>query len=269
MIRLTFLGSGTSGGVPVISCDCAVCRSLNPKNKRLRSSVLFQVNDLHILVDTSPDLRQQLLRQPIPRVDAVLYTHAHADHIFGLDELRRFNYLQKERIAAYAHPETSIKLRSIFDYAFHQGALRPGVPNLSLQDIEGKFNIAETEIIPIPLLHGGQEILGFRIGNMAYCTDVSGIPDASYKLLENLDILVLGALREKPHPTHFSLGQAIEQAQKINAKQTYFTHISHILNHDKHGKDLPDSCTFAYDGLVLESVDTTKVPKSVETSILS
>ena len=251
-MRLTFLGSGTSGGVPVINCDCAVCRSLNPKNKRLRSSVLFEVNGLNILVDTSPDLRQQLLRQPIPRVDAVLYTHAHADHIFGLDELRRFNYLQKERIQAYAHPETSLKLRSIFDYAFHRGALRKGVPNLSLQDIKGKFSIAGTEIIPIPLLHGNQEILGFRIGNIAYCTDVSAIPEASYKFLENLEYLILDALREKPHPTHFSLDQAIEQAQKISAKQTYFTHISHILDHDKHGQDLPETIQFAYDGLVLE-----------------
>jgi len=251
-MQMTFLGSGTSGGVPVISCDCTVCRSLNPKNKRLRSSVLFQVEGLNILVDTSPDLRQQLLRQPIPRVDAVLYTHAHADHIFGLDELRRFNYLQKERIPAYAHPETSIKLRSIFDYAFHEGALRPGVPNLSLMDIKGKFSIAGIEIIPVPLLHGNQEILGFRIGDLAYCTDVSAIPETSYPLLENLEYLILDALREKPHPTHFSLDQAIDQAQKINAKQTYFTHISHILDQDKHGQGLPESIRFAYDGLVLE-----------------
>lgn len=251
-MRLTFLGSGTSGGVPVISCDCAVCRSLNPKNKRLRSSVLFQIDGLNILVDTTPDLRQQLLRQPIPRVDAILYTHAHADHIFGLDELRRFNYLQKERIPAYANAQTAEKLHSIFDYAFHRGPLRPGVPNLSLTDIHGAFSIADTEIIPVPLLHGKQEILGFRIGGLAYCTDVSAIPESSYPLLENLDCLILDALREKPHPTHFSLDEAIHQAQKIGAKQTYFTHISHILDHDRHGQDLPESIQFAYDGLVLE-----------------
>ena len=250
-MRVTFLGSGTSGGVPVISCSCDVCRSLNPKNKRLRSSILIEADGLNILVDTSPDLRQQLLRRPVERIDAVLYTHAHADHIFGLDELRRFNYLQKERIPAYANKSTAETLRSIFHYAFQSGALKPGVPNLSLEIIDRTFDISGVTIIPVPLLHGDQEILGFRIGTFAYCTDVSRIPKESYKLLEGLDVLVLDALREKPHPTHFSLEQALEQAARINAKKTWFTHISHILDHDKHGQNLPGSCAFAYDGLEL------------------
>ncbi len=254
-MRVTFLGSGTSGGVPVINCDCSVCRSLNPKNKRLRSSVLVEINGLNFLVDTSPDLRQQLLRRRIERVDAVLYTHAHADHIFGLDELRRFNYLQKERIPAYANKSTAETLHSVFHYAFQSGALRPGVPNLSLEIVEHVFDISGVKIIPIPLLHGEQEILGFRIGNFAYCTDVSRIPEESYRLLQELDVLVLDALREKPHPTHFSLDQALEQAAKIGAKQTWFTHISHILDQDTHGQNLPKSCAFAYDGLELELVN--------------
>lgn len=251
-MHVTFLGSGTSGGVPVINCNCSVCRSLNPKNKRLRSSILIETGGLNILVDTSPDLRQQLLRRPVERVDAVLYTHAHADHIFGLDELRRFNYLQKERIPAYANQSTAETLRSIFHYAFHSGALRPGVPNLSLTVINKIFTVSGVKIIPIPLLHGEQEILGFRIGNFAYCTDVSHIPAKSYELLKDLEILVLDALREKPHPTHFSLEQALEQAAKIGANKTWFTHISHILDQDKHGQNLPASCAFAYDGLELE-----------------
>ena len=251
-MRVTFLGSGTSGGVPVLNCDCDVCRSSHPKNKRLRSSLLIQAADLHLLVDTSPDLRQQLLRCPIPREDAILYTHAHADHIFGLDELRRFNYLQKERIPAYTNHPTSEKMLEVFDYAFHNGPLRPGVPNLSMHLVDGLFKISDLEILPIPLLHGKQDILGFRIGNFAYCTDVSCIPESSYDLLENLDVLVLDSLREKPHPTHFSLGQAIDEASKIKATKTYFTHISHILDHERHGNNLPANCHFAYDGLALE-----------------
>jgi len=251
-MRVTFLGSGTSGGVPVIACDCDVCMSDNPKNKRLRSSILIESDDQYILVDTSPDLRQQLLRCPIPRVDAILYTHAHADHIFGMDELRRFNYLHKIRIPAYAHEQTAEKLRMIFDYAFHEGDLRPGVPNLSLHVVKDVFDVNSVSVTAIPLLHGNQEIFGYRIGNFAYCTDVNQIPDESYALLQGLDILVLDALREKPHPTHFSLEPAIEQAEKIGAKKNWFTHISHILDHERHGELLPETCAFAYDGLSFE-----------------
>lgn len=251
-MRVTFLGSGTSGGVPVLNCDCRVCRSLHPKNKRLRSSVLIQENNAHILVDTSPDLRQQLLRTRVPRVDGILYTHAHADHIFGLDELRRFNYLQKERIPAWAHIKAAEKMRDVFDYAFGEGPLKPGVPNVSMTVVDGPFTAAGIPVTPIPLMHGQQEIFGFRIGNFAYCTDVNHIPEESYALLQNLDVLVLDALREKPHATHFSLEQAIAEAQKIKAGQTWFTHISHILDHVDHGSLLPDGCQFAYDGLVLE-----------------
>ena len=196
---------------------------------------------------------QQLLRHPIPRVDAILYTHTHADHIFGLDELRRFNYLHKKRIPAYAHEQTAEKLRMIFDYAFHKGDLRPGVPNLSLHVVNGVFDVNGVSVTAIPLLHGRQEIFGFRLGNFAYCTDVNQIPDESYALLQGLDILVLDALREKPHPTHFSLEQAIEQAARIGAAKTWFTHISHILDHEKHGSHLPTNCAFAYDGLTFEA----------------
>lgn len=251
-MQITFLGTGTSGGVPMINCDCAVCQSDNPKNKRLRCSVMVEENNQRILIDTTPDLRQQLLSHPFATIDAVLITHTHADHIFGMDELRRFNYIQKAPIPVYGNEQAIKKLQSIFDYAFVKESWKPGVPSLLANVLNGVADIGGIRVVPIPLDHGPQRILGFRIGGFAYCTDVSHIPEESYKLLGNLDVLVLDALREKEHPTHFTLQQAIAEAQKIKAKQTYFTHISHVLDHDVHGRQLPGNCAFAYDGLVLD-----------------
>lgn len=251
-MKVTFLGTGTSGGIPVINCDCPVCASSNPRNKRLRCSVMIEVEGLHLLIDTCTDMRQQFLTHYFPKIDAVLFTHSHADHIFGLDELRRFNYLQKDQIPVYGNQTTIGHLKQIFNYAFNDGDLHFGRPNLSENIVNGRLEIDGVEIYPIPLLHGSLEILGYRIGNFAYCTDVSRIPGDSYKLLQDLDVLVLDALREKKHPTHFSLDEAVLEAQKIKAKKTYFTHISHILDYDKHGSLLPDNCCFAYDGLVLD-----------------
>jgi len=251
-MRLTFLGTGTSGGIPMINCNCSVCRSDNPKNKRLRCSIMIEVKGLHILVDTAPDLRQQFLRQPFPKIDAVLFTHSHADHIFGLDDLRRFNYIQQAPIPVYGNPETIQRLQTIFDYAFVKTDWHPGRPNLTAAVIEQPFHINDVFVIPVPLNHGKQQILGYRIGNFAYCTDVSHIPAESYALLSGLEILILDALREKAHPTHFNLQQALSEAQKINARQTYFTHMSHKIDHEKHGALLPANMAFAYDGLALE-----------------
>jgi len=250
-VRVFFLGTGTSGGVPVINCNCPVCHSANPKNKRLRSSVMIESNGKYLLIDTTPDMRQQFLRHPFPRIDAVLYTHAHADHVFGLDEIRRFNYLMKKRIPAYGNAPTIERLTKVFDYAFKAPEIefQKGIPNLSAHVIEEPVEIEGIRIIPIPLIHGEQTVLGYRIGNFAYCTDVNRIPEKSYALLENLQVLVLDALREKRHPSHFSLGEAITEARKIGANKTYFTHISHILDHERHGQMLPKQMEFAYDGL--------------------
>lgn len=251
-MKVTFLGTGTSQGIPVINCDCSVCRSDNPKNKRLRASVLIENKGIIIIIDTSPDFRQQLLRNPVDKIDAVLYTHVHADHIFGFDDLRRFNWMQKKRIPIYGNQYSINHLSNNFTYAFGTGDLMPGVPNLAPNIINGSVKIDSLNIIPIPLMHGEQEILGYRIENFAYCTDVSHIPDTTYALLENLDLLVLDALREKPHPTHFSLGEAIKQAQKINAGQTYFTHMNHCIDHEVHSANLPEKIYLAYDNLTIE-----------------
>jgi phosphoribosyl 1,2-cyclic phosphate phosphodiesterase len=249
---ITFLGTGTSQGIPLINCACSVCTSEDPRNKRLRTSISVQTGDTTILIDTTPDLRQQLLMNPISKLTAVLYTHCHADHIYGLDDVRRFNILQKERIPAYADEDTMRRLLLVFDYAFGNGKLNYGVPNLSANYISDSFTIHDLSVIPIELFHGDLPILGFRIGDFAYCTDVSRIPQESYKKLENLKVLILDALRIREHPTHFSLAEAVEEAKKISAQETYFVHMSHNINHEEHQKSLPESIYFAYDGLKLK-----------------
>lgn len=251
-MKITFLGTGTSHGVPAINCDCSVCASDNPKNKRLRSSVLIENEGLNILIDTSPDFRQQFLRKKVDRIDAVLYTHVHADHIFGLDDLRRFCMTQKEMIPIYGSKASIDHLKNIFTYAFGQGEFKYGYPNLEANIIDSKFAAKECEIIPIPLYHGKSIIFGYRINNFAYCTDVNKIPDESYQYLKNLDVLVLDALREKPHPTHLSIKRAIKESLKIKAKRTFFTHMNHKIEYKEHSKILPEFIQLAYDGLELE-----------------
>jgi len=251
-IKITFLGTGTSQGVPLINCSCPVCTSSDSRNKRMRTSITVSNGHTTILIDTTPDMRQQLLRYPVPAIDAVLYTHAHADHIYGIDDLRRFNVLQRSRIPVYGNKETLNRLTGLFDYAFGDGNLNFGVPNLRAIEVNGKFNVNDLSIEPIGLLHGEQTVLGFRIGDFAYCTDVNHIPQKSYSKLKGLKILVLDALREAEHPTHFSLAQAIEQAKHINAEKTYFIHMSHEIDHVKHSSFLPDRIAFTYDGLTLD-----------------
>jgi phosphoribosyl 1,2-cyclic phosphate phosphodiesterase len=249
-----FLGTGTSHGVPMIGCECEVCQSIDPRDNRTRTSILVETDDgLAILVDTTPDLRLQALRHRLRRVDAILYTHAHADHLFGLDDVRRFNAVSGQAMPIFARGDTLGEIRQRFGYVFAGG--RPaggGLPELRLWTIGGPFCIGRQEVVPVAILHGRREILGYRFGAFAYLTDCSGIPDASLALLEGLDVLVLDALRRRPHSTHFSLDQAVAMAGRIGARQTYFTHMAHDLGHLETCARLPPGVTLAYDGLTLD-----------------
>ncbi|MFH1429533.1 MAG: MBL fold metallo-hydrolase [Candidatus Margulisiibacteriota bacterium] len=251
--KVTFLGTGTSFGMPEINCDCRVCTSDNPKNTRSRCSILLELdNEKNIIVDTSIDFRQQCLKNKVKSIDAILITHCHADHVFGLDDTRKYHKLQKTEIPCYAEYNSAEELRRIFNYAF--GAAKQtggGVPGLDLKVIDGPFKACGLPIIPMTVMHGIVPITAFRLGNIAYVTDCSQIPEESYALLNGLDVLILDALRITPHPTHFNLEEAIEAAQRIGAKKTYFTHIAHQIEHEKVSRGLPDGIDLAYDGLVI------------------
>ena len=253
-LTVMLLGSGTSHGIPMIACDCPVCTSADPRDQRTRPSIAVAYDDTSILIDTSPELRLQCLANGIRRVDAVLYTHHHFDHIAGLDDLRRFNHVQRRSLPCHGLPETLDRLRAMFAYAFEEDLDYPSAkPHLTLHPISGPFEIGGGTITPIPLLHGRLSILGFRIGDFAYCTDVSEIPADSWPLLAGLDVLILDALRKRLHPTHFNLDQAVDHARRIAARRTYFTHIAHELPHEETNRALPPGMTLAHDGLVIHS----------------
>jgi len=250
--KITVLGSGTSVGVPTVGCHCAVCRSDDPRDNRLRPSILVSYGQRNVVIDTTPDFRTQILRAKVDHVDAVVYTHPHADHIMGLDEVRRFNVINKMPVPAYADDRTLADLTRTFSYAFEPNAPKGGgVPDLRLWRIGGTFSLGRQDVTPVPLIHGPWKILGFRIGRFAYLTDCSGIPEGSLALLGGLHTLVLDALRRKPHPTHFTLDQAVAMARRIGAEQTYFTHIAHDLGHAETCAALPAGMALAYDGLTL------------------
>jgi phosphoribosyl 1,2-cyclic phosphate phosphodiesterase len=253
-MRVTFLGTGTSTGVPVVGCHCRVCTSTNPKDQRLRQSVAIETGGKHLLIDTTPDLRLQLLRHPIPRLDFVLFTHSHADHMMGLDDIRPFNFRQRESIHAYANAPTAKAVRRAFSYIWDdRSQIGGGKPQLELHEIEGKFSHDGVEITPIPVAHGNWTILGFRIGNFAYITDTNGIPDSSLKLLEGVESLALDGLRPAPrHPTHFVIDEAVEYAKRIRAKETWIIHLAHEVAHDEVEAALPEGIRLSYDGLVLD-----------------
>jgi phosphoribosyl 1,2-cyclic phosphate phosphodiesterase len=254
-VRVTLLGTGTSGGVPVPTCDCAVCRSDDPRDRRLRTSALIESGGRKLLIDTSPDLRQQALRYGIERIDAILYTHAHADHILGFDELRVFNWRQGGPIPGYASPDTLRRLRRTFWYAFEEGDAEVARPALAPREIDGPFEVGGVPVVPVPVQHGSLPILGFRVGGFAYLTDVSGLPEASYALLEDLDVIVLSALRKRPHPTHWTIERATEAAVRIGARRTLLTHISHEVSHAEVDGELADGVELAHDGVRLEIPD--------------
>jgi phosphoribosyl 1,2-cyclic phosphate phosphodiesterase len=262
-MRVTVLGSGTSHGVPAIGCDCSVCRSLDPKDRRTRPSILIELDASppsafagavrSILVDTSTDLRAQALANDVRRVDAILFTHGHADHVFGLDDVRRYNQMQQGAIACYADADTVESLRRMFAYVFEPPRQKGGgLPQLSLFRVAGPMTLGGVEIVPVPLLHGRLPVLGFRIGPFAYLTDCNCIPEASWRLLAGVRTVILDALRHRPHSTHFSVSEALAASVRLGAERTYFTHICHDLGHAATNAQLPPGVELAYDGLVLE-----------------
>ena len=253
---LTFLGTGTSTGVPVLGCDCAVCRSDDPRNNRLRPSVLIRLPLGNLLVDTGPEMRLQLLRAKVGVVHAIAYTHAHADHLFGLDDARLFPKRIGGPVPVYCEEETEESIRSVFHYAFNEHALRipgGGVPQLRFERIGPgtPFDLLGERITPIRLEHGRFHVLGFRIRDLAYCTDVVRIPEESWPLLEGVDTLILDALRFEPHPTHFNLEQALGVVERLKPRRAYLTHLSHSFDHEATESGLPTGVALAYDGLSL------------------
>lgn len=282
--QLVLMGTGTSIGVPVVGCDCPICQSGDPKNHRLRSGVLVRAPEGEFVVDTGPELRLQLLQNKATFIQAALFTHAHADHIMGLDDLRIFGF-RKAKMALQAAEEEALDAGIVFDpdeaaksnpgniplycerlvedsirQVFHYAFTDPGshshryaAPRLAFEQIQPneKLRVLGQDVLPIRLHHGKLPILGFRFGNVAFCTDVSTIPAASRELLEGLDVLILDALRYQPHPTHLSVSQAIKWAERLKPKQTYLTHMSHDLDYHQLRKDLPDGIAPAYDGLTI------------------
>jgi phosphoribosyl 1,2-cyclic phosphate phosphodiesterase len=250
---VTFLGTGTSTGVPVVGCPCRVCASDDPRDKRLRQSVKIESNGKYFLIDTTPDLRLQLLRDPIPRLDFILYTHSHSDHLMGLDDIRPFNFRQRETVHAFASPSTAKAVRRAFAYIWDGSQVGGGKPQLELHEIDGPFTHDGIEIIPLPVQHGDWTILGFRVGPFAYITDTNGIPDDTMRLLEGVESVALDALRPGPrHPTHFIIDEAVAAAQKIGAKETWLIHLAHEVAHAEAESRLPNGVRLAYDGLRLE-----------------
>ncbi|WP_026966175.1 MBL fold metallo-hydrolase [Algoriphagus terrigena] len=251
-MKVNFLGTGTSQGVPVIGCDCEVCKSLDFRNKRFRTSIHVEAEGVSLVVDTGPDFRMQMLRAGVQRLDAILFTHEHKDHTAGLDDIRPFNFMQQTDIPIFAARNVLDQVQREYAYIFSSKKY-PGVPQVEPVEItENPFNVKGLDVTPIPVLHYKLPVFGFRIGDFSYITDANHIPEESMKLLEGTEVLVLNALQITPHISHFTLDEAIAVAKKIGARRTYFTHISHRLGlHDAVDKQIPEGMALAYDGLEL------------------
>ncbi len=253
-MKITFLGTGTSQGVPVISCPCVVCTSTNKKDNRLRSSVMIECDGKVFVVDSGPDFRQQMLREKVQRLDALIFTHSHKDHTAGMDDIRAFNYFMKKPTEVFATEYTQEKLRQEFPYIFHKSDY-PGIPELNFHTVTGdeNFRVEGFEVVPIKVLHYKMPVLGFRFGDFTYITDANQIQEEEKKKIYGSKVLVLNALQNEKHISHFTLEEAIIVAKELKAEKTYFTHISHRLGlHDEVNANLPAGIELAYDGLVIE-----------------
>ena len=249
-MKVTFLGTGTSQGVPVIGCSCEVCRSLDYRDKRFRTSIHIEVDGQSIVIDTGPDFRQQMLRENITRLDAVILTHAHRDHTSGIDDVRAYNFLQNMNMPVFGTTETLNQIKSDFSYIFGPDNY-PGLPRLDLHPITEKpFNLNGTTITPLPVLHLRLPVFGFRIGNFSYITDANSIPETTFEKLKGSHTLVINALQREQHISHFNLDQAVDIVKRINPEKAYFTHISHKMGlHSVVSKELPANVFLAVDGL--------------------
>ena len=251
-VELTVLGSGTSLGVPTIGCPCRVCLSSDPRDKRTRPSILLRYNGHAVVIDTGPDFRFQAIRAGLNRLDAVLYTHGHADHVLGLDDTRAFTLNTNKTIPIYANQSALRGIRRIFQYAFDGYAPFGGVPSIEDHLITGPLELFGLEFVPVQVLHGRLEVLGFRFGPVAYLTDYSQIPESSYELLRGVEIVFLDALRHEPHPAHMTVAEALVEVERIRPKQAFFTHIAHDLGHQETNASLPEHVRLCYDGMQLE-----------------
>jgi phosphoribosyl 1,2-cyclic phosphate phosphodiesterase len=252
-MQITFLGTGTSNGVPVIGCACAVCRSPDPRDKRTRTSAVVRVDGQTILIDTTPELRIQALACGLSSVDAVLYTHAHADHVAGFDDLRSFNYINQNRLDVYADSFTASIIEERFAYAFsHPFPFFGGKPDLRLRRFDGPFTIGDTAVIPFPVVHGRWTVQGFRFGPLVYLTDAKIIPSSSIDVMRDADVLVINALRQTPHPVHLSIGEALDVIDEVRPRRAFLVHMSHEVSYTEVSQQLPEHVSLAFDGLTVD-----------------
>jgi len=252
MLKITILGSGTSHGVPMIGCHCEVCTSPDPRDKRMRPSIIMGIDGYNVLVDAAPELRLEMIATNIDVAEAVLLTHGHADHLHGIDDVRRFNEQLGRAVPVYGTPALLADIRIRFPYIFSHNGLGGGIPSIELRPIDGPFTLNGRTIIPVPVWHGETPVTTYRVDGFAYVTDTNYIPPASFALLKGLDILILDALRREPHPTHFNFEQALEVVERLKPKLTYFTHLTHTTLHAAVEAELPRHVRLAYDGLTME-----------------